>query len=111
MAGVRFTRESAGRIAAGIRAVESQQQGSVHARPEGYSGQTPFDYALIGKTDAAHNQGADGTISIWSGATSATLSDTGDNITAYNRFGNIASGKWVKVFTYPWGFEVEAAQC
>ena len=109
MAGVRFTRESAVRVAKATRAYEGAQQ--VGAQQRANTTPLQFDYALIGKTDAAHNQGADGTISIWSGSTSATLSDTGDNITAYNRFGNIASGKWVKVFTYPWGFEVEAAQC
>jgi hypothetical protein len=66
---------------------------------------------VIGKTDAALNKGASGTISIYSGTDPAALTDTGDNITAYNRFGNIASGKWVAVWTMPWGFECKAAEC
>ncbi|NBW11005.1 MAG: hypothetical protein EBR82_23540 [Caulobacteraceae bacterium] len=70
-----------------------------------------FDYALIGKTNSAHNKGANGTISVYSGSTAATLSDTGQDVTAYNRFGNIGANKWVRVWTYPWGFEVEAAEC
>ena len=111
MAGVRFTRESAGRIARSARTVESQPQGSVHARPEGYSGQTPFDYILRGVTDAAHNKGADGVISIYSGPDWDNLTDTGDNVTARNEMGNIGSGKKVYVWTFPWGFGVTAAEC
>jgi len=109
MARVRFTRESAARIAKATRAYEGSQQPSSQQRA--ITGNLQFDYAQIGKTDAAHNKSASGTISIWSGTTSAGLSDTGDNITAYNRYGNIASGKWVHVWTFPWGFEITAAEC
>jgi hypothetical protein len=70
-----------------------------------------FDYPLIGKTNSSHNKNANGTISVYSGTDPATLTDTGQDITAYNRFGNIGANKWVKVYTYPWGFEVEAAEC
>jgi hypothetical protein len=52
---------------------------------------------FIGKTDASHNQGASGTISIWSGATVSSLSDTTVNKTSvYNRFADMETTKWVK---------------
>lgn len=110
MAGVRFTRESAVRIAKGIRNVEAQQSTSV-AGQRGRSNSTPWDQILIGKTDAAHNKSASGTISIWDGTSSSGLADSGENITAYNRFGNIQTGKFVAVFTFPWGYEIIAAEC
>jgi hypothetical protein len=48
---------------------------------------------------------------VYSGASSSSLTDTGDNITAYNRFGTIAANRWVFVWTMPWGFEITAAEC
>lgn len=111
MAGVKFTRESAGRIASATREVEGTQQ-AWSARPEGFSGQSPWDTMLVGQTDAAHNKSASGTVSIYYHATSSSsLADTGDNVTAYNRMGNIGSGKWVYVWTFPWGYEITAAEC
>jgi hypothetical protein len=68
---------------------------------------------VIGKTDAAHNKGATGTISVYKGSSSGgyTLTDTGENITAYNRFGNIASGRWVAVRRMIHGWEIISAEC
>lgn len=66
---------------------------------------------LLGKTDAAHNKGATGTVSIYGGGTSGSETDTTINVTAYNRFGNIASGKWVYVFQGENAWEVEEAEC
>lgn len=68
------------------------------------------DVLFDGKTDAAHNKGADGTVSIWSGS-STTLSDTNENVTAYNRYGNVASGKWVKLVRQSHSWEIVAAEC
>ena len=109
MAGVKFTRESAERIAVTVRTVE----GSITPATQGRAAPNfaQFDYMLIGKTDAAINKGASGTISVYSGTSASGLTDTGDNITAYNRFGNVASGKWVACWTMPWGFEFVAAEC
>lgn len=68
---------------------------------------------IIGKTDAAHFKGTTGTISVYKGSSSGgyTLTDTGIDITAYNRFGSIASGKWVAVQRFVHGWEVTAAEC
>jgi hypothetical protein len=71
-----------------------------------------YDYALIGKTDAAHNKGSTGTISLHGGATPGGETDTGVNVTSvYNRFGNVASGKWVYIFQGENSWELEEAEC
>jgi hypothetical protein len=109
MAGKTFNSDAVERIRQTVRTVEGQQSVPMGQR----ANTTPiqFDYGTIGKTDAAHNKGASGTISVYSGTSASSLTDTGDNITAYNRFGNISSGKWVFVWTMPWGFEITAAEC
>lgn len=66
---------------------------------------------LIGKTDASHAKNASGTISIWTGETAATLADSTDNATAYNRYADIDSGKWVTVRAFDHGYEVQMAEC
>ena len=109
MAGYTFSGDAVTRIRQTVRTVEGMQ--SVPQASRANTTPLQFDYAQIGKTDAAHNKGASGTISIYSGSASSSLTDTGDNVTAYNRFGNIASGKWVFVWTLPWGFEITAAEC
>lgn len=104
-----FNADAVGRIRETVRTVEGWQ--SVPQTQRSNTTPLQFDYALIGKTDAAHNKGASGTISIYSGASASSLSDTGDNVTAYNRFGSIAANRWVFVWTMPWGFEITAAEC
>lgn len=68
---------------------------------------------VIGKTDGAHNKGATGVISVYKGSSGGgyTLTDTGENITVYNRYGNIASGKWVAVRRFIHGWEIISAEC
>ena len=64
----------------------------------------------VGKTDAAHNKGASGTISIWSG-TLGSETDSGVNETAWNKFGNVASGKWVAIANNGNGYYIISAEC
>ena len=108
MAGYTFSGDAVTRIRQTVRTVEGMpsvpQASRVNSTP------LQFDYAQIGKTDAAHNKGADGTVSIWSGS-GTTLSDTTDNVTAYNRYGNITSGKWVKLVRQSHSWEIVAAEC
>jgi hypothetical protein len=72
---------------------------------------------VLGKTDAAINKGTfasptSGTVSVWSGSTSfASLADTGTNITAFNFFGNISSGKQVLCMLMEMGWIIFAAEC
>ena len=109
MAGYTFSGDAVQRIRATVRTVEGRQELPQTSRANSLGLQ--FDYMLIGKTDAAINKGASGTISVYSGTSSSGLTDTGDNITAYNRFGNVSSGKWVACWTMPWGFELVSAEC
>ncbi len=49
---------------------------------------------VVGKTDSSHAKAASGTISVY-GGTPLSEVDTTLNITAYNKFADVASGKWV----------------
>jgi hypothetical protein len=68
---------------------------------------------FIGKTDTAFGKGATGTISLWAGPLGAEVDTTVDISGVYNRFANVASGKWVRC---EWNEETEtweltAAEC
>jgi hypothetical protein len=71
----------------------------------------------IGKTDTAINKGTfaspvSGSVSVWSGNTSfGSLADTGTDITAYNFWGNVASGKQVLCLGFDLGWVIIAAEC
>lgn len=71
----------------------------------------------FGKTDAAINKGTfaspvSGTVSVWtSGENFASFADTGDDITAYNFWGNVGSGKQVLCVQTLWGWVIIAAEC
>lgn len=64
----------------------------------------------LGKTDASHAKGASGTVSIWSG-TPGSEGDTGVNVTAYNRFADLESGKWCWVAWNGIGWYLTAGEC
>lgn len=71
---------------------------------------------ILGKTDAAINKNASGTVSIYGqlGDTTGSETDTDDNIEdVYNRFANVAINKWVYVLPSFGGngYELIAAEC
>jgi hypothetical protein len=66
---------------------------------------------LVGKTDAAINKAASGTVSIYWSVSGGAVTDTNVNVTAYNRFGNVASSKFVKLDWNGWGWDIIAAEC
>ena len=68
---------------------------------------------FVGKTDAAHSKGATGTISIWAGPLGGESDTTADMTGVYNRFANVASGKWVRCEWNEEGnqWELTAAEC
>lgn len=107
--GVRFTRESAKRVAQAVRKLEGGQ--SIPPLSRASSGMGEGWRMLIGKTDAAIAKGASGTVSIWDGATQGSESDTGENVTAYCRFGDVAITKWVGVMETVRGYEIICAEC
>lgn len=65
----------------------------------------------LGKTDAAITKGNSGVVSIWHGYSMGTEVDTGKNITAKNKFGNIAITKWVIVVVFRGNAYIIAAEC
>lgn len=67
---------------------------------------------LLGKTDAAHAKGATGTISIYTGTTKGSETDSGRDITGvYNRFADLETGKWVLLHWVAGGWELIAGEC
>lgn len=67
---------------------------------------------LLGKTDAAHAKGATGTISIYTGTTKGSETDSGRNIEGvYNRFADLAADKWVLLHWVAGGWELIAGEC
>jgi hypothetical protein len=107
--GVKFTRDSASRISRVVRQIEGQQPST---RTHRNTAQTPqWDYIQCGKTVATSAKGAATQIAIYSGDSWSTLTATGEQIEAWNRFGTIQANRWVFVWTMPWGFEISAAEC
>ena len=66
---------------------------------------------MIGKSDAAVTAPATGTFSIWTGTSSALLTDSDENMTAYVRYGDIAITKWCNLTAYSHGWEATIAEC
>ena len=54
----------------------------------------------IGKTDAAIDQDSSGTVSIYAGTSKGSETDTGNNVEAYSRFGDIDDDVWVLLECY-----------
>lgn len=65
---------------------------------------------LLGKSDSAITKASSGTVSIWTG-TPGSESDSTVNVTAYNRFADVESGKWVWVSHNGYGWYLTAAEC
>ena len=78
-------------------------------QPRGVVRTSPGGRLLV-KTDAAHAKSASGTCSIYTG-TPGSESDTGENITAYNKFADLASGKWAWAANNGSGWYLIAGEC
>jgi hypothetical protein len=66
----------------------------------------------IGKTNASHAKGASGTINIYRGTTKGSETFASSvTITAWNRFSDVASGKWVLAMYLQGGWDLVAAEC
>ena len=66
----------------------------------------------IGKTAAAIAKGASGTVNVYWGTTKGSETwDSVETITAYNRFADVGSGKWVHCIFLLGGWELSAAEC
>lgn len=74
---------------------------------DGHSG--PF----LGKTDAAIDKGASGTVSVYlgDGIAKGMEADTGGNVTCYNRFADVDGTRWVHFAWVSGGLELTAAEC
>lgn len=105
---VSFTLEGAKRIATAVRSEERRNQNTLRGLPNRINRHTVY----LGKTDAAIAKGASGTISIYSGTTKGSETDTNLDITSvYNRFSAVAINRWVHVSWVDNGFELSAGEC
>lgn len=66
---------------------------------------------VVGKTDAAHNKATTGTVSIYWSSSGGSLTDTNEDLSAYNRYGNVGASKFVTLNYNGWGWEIIAAEC
>lgn len=69
--------------------------------------------SLLGKTDAAHNRGTTGTVSIYAGPLGGETDTLLDLTGVYNRMGDVPAGKWVRCAWNDQGndWELVAAEC
>ena len=104
--GVLFSEQAARKIAAVVKRFDS----SVTNPSVGRRQALPPMRAYIGKTDASHAVDAAGTVSLW-GGTPGSETDTGINVSAYNRFADLTSGAWVWVQHNGHGWYFTAGRC
>jgi hypothetical protein len=65
---------------------------------------------LIGKTNGAISKGTSGTVKVYIGTPGSEV-DSGLTVAAYNRFGDVADGKWVECGWNGFGWYLTAAEC
>ena len=107
--GVKFTKESAQRIARVVQRVEGRPTTQQTLR--GSYGSVQYDYIQCGKTLATSVKNQMANVMLYTGSASNSLESTGQQIDAWNRFGTIQAGRWVFVWTMPWGYEISSAEC
>lgn len=66
---------------------------------------------IVGKTDAAHNKGQFGTVSIYRGALGQEADTQHDLEDVYNRFADVEADRWVTAAWTGEGWELSAAEC
>lgn len=73
---------------------------------------TPGVPLLLGKTNAAHNKGASGTINVFRGTTAGSETHVSSKtISAWNHFGNVGSTKYVVCAYLQRNWRIVAAEC
>lgn len=71
----------------------------------------PFSM-VVGTVDDGPITAPDGlTVNVYNGGVAASLSDTTEDISAHDRFGDLDDGAWVLCYGQRYGFEVVQGQC
>ena len=106
-----FQPEDIRRIADAVRAHERR---TIHGGGGGFVREAPHRIRH-GKTDAAHNIGTTGTVSLYKGLTTSggttTGTDTTLDVTANNMYGDVPAGTWVTVAHDGQCWTIIAAYC
>lgn len=66
---------------------------------------------LLGKTNSSISKGGSGVVNVYYGNTKGSETVSGNTISAFARFGEISSGKWVFAYWVNRGWEVIQAEC
>lgn len=105
MSGVLLSRELAEAVQKMVREELRKSPASKPQRPFGAA--RKHDYSIeLGKVDAAITAPGSVSVSIWRGTTKGSETDTGDNVTAYLRYSELASGSWCHVMYHNGGWEI-----
>lgn len=107
MAKASFTEGAARRVASATLRVERMSQANPLRRRQ----QLDPNRFYLGKTDAAINKGTSGTVSIYGGTTKGSETDTGNNMTVYNRYANVAAARWVTIMYIDSDWEMICGEC
>mgnify|MGYP007100097628 CR=1 FL=1 len=95
------------------QAILTVERSGVDKQPHrGRWGGEAFGRVLIGKSNSAITKGTGSAnnVSVWDGV-QGSESDTGDDVTAWNYFGDIADAKWVAFVETVRGYVILAAEC
>jgi len=109
--GVLFDQAAARRIVRAVHAVEDGTPIGKSLRAPRVQSSSDDSDAVLCKTTSAWSKGSSATLQIWAGPPGSET-DTGVTLTAYNRYADIAGGKFCTVMLHRHGYYyVVAAEC
>lgn len=65
---------------------------------------------IFGKSTEAITKGTEGTVAVYAGSTTS-ITDSGDTVEAFARFGDVKYDKWVGMVPTNHGYEIIVAEC
>lgn len=105
-----LTGESVERISTMLRDFDRRLR--LFEQPGSFGGRRPPQPIRIGKTTVAHNKGTSQTVDVYEGTTKGSeTAISGGAVSAYNRFADLATGKWVLLVFVNGGYDLVAAEC
>ena len=91
-----------------FREFENRLRNSPNSQP-GYTS-TPSD-KWVAKTTTTHDKGQSEDVDFYSGSTKGSETATGVTVSAYNRFADLATGKWCFVEFIDGGWGLYSGEC
>lgn len=88
---------------------KSEGGGKEPPQPKGSSGAAPYWWLL--KANTAVSKGSTGTFAVYKWGEKGAETDTGETVTAYNRWGDIVAEAWCLAVNLPHGKEIIMSEC